>query len=44
MRTGLALAILFGATLPASAGDGFNIVIPGRAGVPVIINGVDASY
>jgi hypothetical protein len=44
MRAGLALAILFGATLPALAGDGFNIVIPGRPGVPVIINGVDASY
>jgi hypothetical protein len=44
MRAGLALAILIGTALPASAGDGFDIVIPGRAGVPVIINGVDASY
>ena len=30
--------------MPACAGDGFNIVIPGRPGVPVIINGIDASY
>jgi hypothetical protein len=44
MRIGLALAILIGTTWTASAGDGFNIVIPGRAGVPIIINGVDASY
>jgi hypothetical protein len=48
MRAGLALAIFsaisFGAALPACAGEGFDIVIPGRAGVPVIINGVDASY
>jgi hypothetical protein len=44
MRAGLALAILFGSTLPALAGDGFNIVIPGRPGVPIIINGIDASY
>jgi hypothetical protein len=43
-RVGLALAILIGAALPAFAGEGFDIVIPGRAGVPVIINGVDASY
>jgi hypothetical protein len=43
-RAGLALAMLIGAALPASAGEGFDIVIPGRAGVPVIINGVDASY
>jgi hypothetical protein len=38
------LAILTGAALPAGAADGFDIVIPGRPGVPVIINGVDASY
>jgi hypothetical protein len=41
---GVVLAILAGSALPARAGDGFDIVIPGRAGVPVIINGVDASY
>src|ERR1700750_857647 len=28
----------------ALAGGGFDIVIPGRPGVPVIINGIDASY
>lgn len=44
MRAGLALAILIGAAVPAYAGDGFNIVVPGRPGVPIIINGIDASY
>ncbi len=48
MRAGLAagvvLAFLIGTPLPAFAGEGFDIVIPGRAGVPIIINGVDASY
>src|SRR4030081_388491 len=44
MRAGIALAILIGTTLPAFAGGGFDIVIPGRRGVPIIINGVDASY
>jgi len=44
MRAGLALAILLATTLPAFAGGGFDIVIPGRSGVPIIINGIDASY
>ena len=44
MRARLALALLIGTTLPAFAGGGFDIVIPGRPGVPIIINGVDASY
>jgi hypothetical protein len=44
MRAGLALAILIGTTWTASAGEGFDIVIPGRPGVPIIINGIDASY
>ena len=44
MRAGLALALLIGTTLPALAGEGFDIVIPGRPGVPIIIDGVDASY
>ena len=44
MRVALALAILIGTALPAAAGEGFDIVIPGRPGIPVIINGVDASY
>jgi hypothetical protein len=44
MRAGLAQAILIGTALPAFAGGGFDIVIPGRPGVPIIINGIDASY
>src|SRR5258708_16006900 len=44
MRAGLAVAILIGTPLAAFAGGGFDIVIPGRPGVPIIINGVDASY
>src|ERR1700732_2534749 len=44
MRIGVALAILMAMTSTAFAGGGFDIVIPGRPGVPVIINGVDASY
>jgi len=45
MRGGLAIVILLGTTLTAFAGsNGPVIVIPGRAGVPIIINGVDASY
>ena len=44
MRAGLALAILIGTTSTALAGGGFDIVIPGRSGVPIIINGIDASY
>jgi hypothetical protein len=48
MRAVRALLLLIGTTSaalsPASANDGFSIVIPGRAGVPIIINGVDASW
>jgi hypothetical protein len=44
MRAGIALAILIGTTWTALAADGFDIVIPGRRGVPIIINGIDASY
>ena len=48
MRAGIiaeiAFVILVGAALPAYAGEGFDIVIPGRPGVPIIINGVDVSY
>ena len=49
MRCLSALAVLIGAS-PAVlagavlAGEGVERVIPGRPGVPVIINGVDASY
>jgi hypothetical protein len=44
MRAVLVLAFLTGTTLAAAASEGFEIVIPGRAGVPIIINGVDVSY
>jgi hypothetical protein len=45
MRIGTALAFLIGTTWSALAADsGPVIVIPGRPGVPIIINGVDASY
>jgi hypothetical protein len=44
MRLGVALALSIAMTPSAFAGGGFEIVIPGRPGVPVIINGVDASY
>ena len=44
MRFGAALAFLVAMTSQALADGGFEIVIPGRPGVPVIINGVDASY
>jgi hypothetical protein len=45
MRALITLAILVGTAGAALAeGEGPVIVIPGRPGVPVIINGVDASY
>jgi hypothetical protein len=44
MRVGWALAILIGTASAALADSGPVIVIPGRPGVPIIINGVDASY
>ena len=44
MRIGGTLAFLMMTTTAALAGGGFDIVIPGRPGVPIIINGVDASY
>ena len=44
MRSVIALALLISSTATAFAGGGFDIVIPGRLGVPVIINGIDASY
>ena len=45
MRAALALAVLVGTTGAAWAeSNGPVIAIPGRPGVPVIINGVDASY
>jgi hypothetical protein len=45
MRAAVTLAVLIATTGAASAqSTGPVIVIPGRPGVPVIINGVDASY
>jgi hypothetical protein len=45
MRAVLALAVLVGtAGMAWAESNGPVIAIPGRAGVPVIINGVDASY
>jgi hypothetical protein len=45
MRAAFALACLIATTATAVASDtGPVIVIPGRPGVPVMINGVDASY
>jgi hypothetical protein len=44
MRAGIALAILMATNCTAFAGGGFDVVIPGRVGVPVFINGIDASY
>jgi hypothetical protein len=44
MRLRLALAILVGMTSAACAGEGFDLVVPGRPGVPIIVNGIDISY
>lgn len=44
MRVGVALAFLIAMGSQAFAGGGTAIVVPGKPGVPVIINGVDASY
>ena len=44
MRVGIALAFLAAMTSSALAGGGFATVIPGKPGVPIFINGVDASY
>src|SRR5882724_9562851 len=44
MRSAFAAVMLIGAALPALADTGPVIVIPGRPGVPVLMNGIDASY
>ncbi|MBR0718941.1 hypothetical protein [Bradyrhizobium liaoningense] len=44
MRALALVAFLIGLPASALAGDGFEIVVPGRPGVPIIINGIDASY
>ena len=44
MRALALAALLIGLPAAASAGGGFDIVVPGRPGVPIIINNIDASY
>jgi hypothetical protein len=44
MRSRLALAIWIGTAASALADSAPVLVIPGRPGVPIIINGIDASY
>ena len=44
MRSAFSILILAATTLTAQADGGPSVVIPGRAGVPIIINGIDASY
>jgi hypothetical protein len=44
MRLRAALAFLIAMSSQALAGEGFDLVIPGRPGIPVIINGIDVSY
>lgn len=44
MRLTMALALLIGTGSASFAGEGFDFVVPMRPGVPIIINGVDASY
>jgi hypothetical protein len=48
MRLKLAFALLLGmssaALSSAALAQGFEIVVPGRPGVPIIVNGIDVSY
>ena len=44
MRLRAVLAILIATTAAAFAGEGFDLVIPGRPGVPIIQNSIDISY
>ncbi|MCS3729728.1 hypothetical protein [Bradyrhizobium betae] len=44
MRVLALAAFLIGLPATAFAGGGFDIVVPGRPGVPIIINNIDASY
>lgn len=44
MRAAALAAFLIGLPATAFAASGFDIVLPGRPGVPIIINGIDASY
>jgi hypothetical protein len=44
MRVATTLAMLIGTASAAVASEGFDIVVPVRPGVPIIINGMDVSY
>ncbi|MGJ4936440.1 hypothetical protein [Bradyrhizobium sp. HKCCYLRH3083] len=44
MRIATAFVIVIGTSSAALASEGFEIVIPQRPGVPVVIDGIDASY
>jgi len=44
MRLAASLAVLIGSTVLAFADSGGVIAVPGKPGVPVIINGRDATY
>lgn len=44
MRALALAAFLIGLPTAALAGGGFDIVVPGRPGVPIIIDNIDASY
>jgi len=43
MRLRLAVTILLG-TMPAAFAQGFEIVVPVRPDVPIVINGIDVNY
>ena len=44
MRLQLVLGFMMAMTQSALASDGFDLVIPGRPGVPILLYGVDISY
>jgi len=44
MRLAVSLAVLIGSTVLAFADSGGVIAVPGKPGVPVMINGRDATY
>ena len=44
MRLQLVLGLTMAMTQAALASDGFDLVIPGRPGVPILLYGVDISY
>jgi hypothetical protein len=44
LAQGLTLGLLAAMTQAALASEGFDLVIPGRPGVPILVYGVDISY